>query len=40
VLEASEGKSILLITHRKEGLGLMDEVIELAGGRVVPGSVR
>jgi ATP-binding cassette, subfamily C, bacterial CydC len=29
VLDASEGRSVLLITHRREGLDLCDEVVEL-----------
>jgi ABC-type transport system involved in cytochrome bd biosynthesis fused ATPase/permease subunit len=31
---AGEG-SVLLITHRPEGLELVDEVVEIDGGRVV-----
>jgi ATP-binding cassette subfamily C protein CydCD len=38
VLAASEGRSVLLVTHRPEGLDLVDEVVTLADGRaVVPG---
>ena len=29
VLTAAEGRSVLLITHRREGLDLVDEVVEL-----------
>ena len=32
VFAAAGGQSILLITHRREGLDLVDEVIELADG--------
>ncbi|HWB55407.1 MAG TPA: thiol reductant ABC exporter subunit CydC [Gaiellaceae bacterium] len=35
VLAAAEGKSVLLVTHRPEGLERMDEVVTLEGGRVV-----
>ena len=35
VFEAAGDQSILLITHRTEGLGLVDDVIELADGRIV-----
>ena len=35
VFEAAGEQSILLITHRPEGLDLVDEVIELADGRIV-----
>ena len=34
VIDALGGKTLLLITHRPEGLERMDEVIELAGGRL------
>ena len=30
VLEAADGRSVLLVTHRREGLGLCDEVLELS----------
>jgi ATP-binding cassette, subfamily C, bacterial CydC len=30
VLEAADGRSVLLITHRREGIGLCDAVVELA----------
>ena len=33
VFAAADGQSILLITHRSEGLDQVDEVIEVAGGR-------
>jgi thiol reductant ABC exporter CydC subunit len=35
VLAAAVGKTVLLITHRPEGLERMDEVFTLEGGRVV-----
>ena len=35
MLEAAEGRSVLLITHRPEGLDLVDEVATLSGGRIV-----
>jgi ATP-binding cassette subfamily C protein CydCD len=31
VLDAADGKSVLLITHRPEGLDLVDRVVTLAG---------
>jgi ABC-type transport system involved in cytochrome bd biosynthesis fused ATPase/permease subunit len=30
VLGAADGRSVLLLTHRPEGLELVDEVVELA----------
>jgi ABC-type transport system involved in cytochrome bd biosynthesis fused ATPase/permease subunit len=30
VLDAADGRTVLLITHRPEGLGRMDEVVTLA----------
>jgi ABC-type transport system involved in cytochrome bd biosynthesis fused ATPase/permease subunit len=33
VFAAAGGQSILLITHRREGLDLVDRVIELENGR-------
>ena len=33
VFAAAGGQSILLITHRREGLDLVDEVVELEKGR-------
>ena len=33
VFAAVDGQSILLITHRREGLDLVDRVIELENGR-------
>jgi ABC-type bacteriocin/lantibiotic exporter with double-glycine peptidase domain len=33
VLAAADGRSVLLITHRPEGLELADEVVALDGGR-------
>jgi len=35
VLRAVEGRSLLLITHRLQDLGAMDEVLVLEAGRVV-----
>jgi thiol reductant ABC exporter CydC subunit len=35
VLAAAEDRTVLLITHRPEGLARMDEVVTLEGGRVV-----
>jgi ATP-binding cassette, subfamily C, bacterial CydC len=35
VFAAASGRSILLITHRTEGLDLVDQVVTLAAGRVV-----
>jgi ABC-type transport system involved in cytochrome bd biosynthesis fused ATPase/permease subunit len=35
VLDATEGATVLLITHRPEGLDRMDDVVTLDGGRVV-----
>jgi ABC-type transport system involved in cytochrome bd biosynthesis fused ATPase/permease subunit len=35
VLAAAEDRTVLLITHRPEGLERMDEVVTLEGGRVV-----
>jgi ABC-type transport system involved in cytochrome bd biosynthesis fused ATPase/permease subunit len=35
VLDAAEGRTVLLVTHRPEGLGRMDEVVTLDAGRVV-----
>ncbi|GAB6902863.1 thiol reductant ABC exporter subunit CydC [Kineosporia succinea] len=34
VLEASAGTSVLLVTHRSEGLGMMDAVVRLRSGRL------
>jgi ATP-binding cassette, subfamily C, bacterial CydC len=36
VLAAAEGRTVLLITHRDEGLDQMDEVVTLDAGRRVP----
>ena len=33
VLAAADGRSVLLITHRPEGLDRMDEVVALPGRR-------
>jgi ABC-type transport system involved in cytochrome bd biosynthesis fused ATPase/permease subunit len=33
VLQAADDRSVLLITHRPEGLDLVDEVVELAGAQ-------
>ena len=35
VLGAARNKTVLLVTHRPEGLELMDEVVGLEAGRVV-----
>jgi thiol reductant ABC exporter CydC subunit len=35
ILAAADGRSVLLITHRPEGLDLVDEVAVLADGRIV-----
>ena len=37
VLDAAAGKTVLLITHRPEGLERMDEVVTLDAGRIIPG---
>jgi ABC-type multidrug transport system fused ATPase/permease subunit len=34
VLDATEGRTVLLITHRTEGLDRMDEVVRLDAGRI------
>ena len=34
VLDAADGKTVLLITHRPEGLERMDEIVVLDAGRV------
>jgi ATP-binding cassette, subfamily C, bacterial CydC len=34
VMASADGRSVLLITHRPEGLALVDEVVTLEGGRV------
>jgi ATP-binding cassette subfamily C protein CydC len=39
VLDATADKTVLLITHRPEGLERMDEIVALDAGRVVPGLV-
>ena len=36
VFSTASGQSILLITHRREGLDLVDEVVELAAGSATP----
>ena len=33
VFAAAGGQTILLITHRQEGLDLVDRIVELEGGR-------
>jgi ABC-type transport system involved in cytochrome bd biosynthesis fused ATPase/permease subunit len=33
VLSAADGRSVLLVTHRPEGLELVDEVVVLDEGR-------
>ena len=35
VFAAAGGRSVLLVTHRDEGLDLVDQVVTLAAGRVV-----
>jgi ABC-type transport system involved in cytochrome bd biosynthesis fused ATPase/permease subunit len=35
ILRTAEGRSVLLITHRPEGLDLVDEVVELSDGAVI-----
>jgi len=37
VLDATADKTVLLITHRPEGLERMDEIVALDAGRVIPG---
>ena len=37
VLDASAGRTVLLITHRPEGLERMDEIVVLDAGRVLAG---
>ena len=36
LLDAAAGRTVVLVTHRPEGLDLVDEVLELAGGRLRP----
>ena len=36
ILTAADDRSVLLITHRQEGLELVDEIVVLAEGRTVP----
>ena len=38
VFAAAGDRSVLLITHRPEGLDLVDEVLVLADGRIAAGS--
>jgi thiol reductant ABC exporter CydC subunit len=38
VLTAAEGRTVLLVTHRPEGLDLVDEVVRLDGGRIARAS--
>lgn len=40
VLAASEERSVLLVTHRPEGLDVVDEVVRLEEGRVVERTLR
>jgi thiol reductant ABC exporter CydC subunit len=40
LLDATEGTTVLLITHRPEGLERMDEIVRLDAGRVVARTVR
>jgi ABC-type transport system involved in cytochrome bd biosynthesis fused ATPase/permease subunit len=35
ILTAAGDRSVLLITHRPEGLDQVDEIVELSAGRVV-----
>jgi ATP-binding cassette subfamily C protein CydC len=35
ILEAAEDKSVLLVTHRLVGMGAMDEIVVMEGGRIV-----
>jgi ATP-binding cassette subfamily C protein CydC len=35
MLSAAGDRSVLLITHRQEGLNLVDEVVTLSGGQIV-----
>jgi ABC-type transport system involved in cytochrome bd biosynthesis fused ATPase/permease subunit len=35
VIGAAPDRAVLLITHRPEGLDLVDEIVRLDGGRVV-----
>ena len=36
VLGAAGDRSVLLITHRREGLDLVDDVVALEEGQIVP----
>ena len=36
-LAGADGRSVLLITHRPEGLDLVDQVVTLRGGRITAG---
>lgn len=36
LLDAAAGRTVVLVTHRPEGLDLVDEVLKLAGGRLWP----
>lgn len=40
LLDAATGRSVLLLTHRTEGLDLVDEVLTLTDGRLQPGGRR
>jgi ABC-type transport system involved in cytochrome bd biosynthesis fused ATPase/permease subunit len=40
VLAAAGEQSVLLITHRREGLDLVDEIVELEAGRAIRRSAR
>ncbi len=40
VFAAAAGRSILVITHRSEGLDLVDEIVRLEHGRVVSSEIR
>lgn len=40
LLDASAGRTVLLLTHRPEGLDLVDMVLELADGKLRPAAAR
>ncbi|WP_253237395.1 thiol reductant ABC exporter subunit CydC [Paractinoplanes aksuensis] len=39
LLEATDGRTVLLLTHRPEGLDRVDRVLELSAGRVLPAGI-
>ncbi|WP_260709515.1 thiol reductant ABC exporter subunit CydD [Dactylosporangium aurantiacum] len=39
LLTAASGRAVLLLTHRRDGLGHVDAVYDLAGGRLAPAAV-